>query len=180
MAELLDLGEVLEVLLGVLLQPVRVVIDHGLQQQGRHIGVCRARQLRVLLPQPDELVDLLLVFGHDDLDAGEGEDVEQLFADRRGVDADDRSANALRGQLGNEPFGSVVTEDRDDVAALDAEGSQTVREIPHAGGIQAPTHGRPDAIALLLHRGRIGARLREVREQPREGVASHQWSSAPR
>ena len=170
---------------------MRVVEDDRFDQQRRHVGEGSrsggrgvSRRRISVGTQLEQLVDLLLVLGDNDLDPGQGEDVEQLLTDARRIDADDRGADALRGQLGDEPLRPVVTEHRDDVAALDAEGREAMREVLDAGGIRAPRHRLPDAVALLLQRGLVRVLGREAAQQAREGrvgrVGRHQCSSAPR
>ena len=90
------------------LEAARVVVDH---------------LLHVPEPFPDleELVDLLLVLGHDDLRLRVLEHVAELGGDGVLVDGKGDAAEGLRGELGEVQAPAVVADDRELVAAPEPE-----------------------------------------------------------
>src|SRR5207244_10535186 len=103
--------------------------------------------------------DLLAVLGEDRLGAGVLEDVRDLVRGKGGVDRDVGRADELAGVVGDRPLDAVVREDRDAVAAPDADR----RERAGAG---------PDAATEFLarHRAPGPARLLDEAVGPREPV----------
>src|SRR6266446_481379 len=147
-ARLLHVFEGLEPVMPVAGHSSRVVVDD--QAEGRQ-----------LVTQGRDLVDLLLVLGHDHAHLRVVPDVGQLPGDRVLVDRDRDPAQALRGHLGPVQAWPVVPDDGKPIAATEAEGRKAQREIPHLVVVLTPVPGLPDPAILLTHR-RSGAELARV------------------
>ena len=174
--ELLQVGHL------VRLEPAGVVIDDGLD--GRQPVL-----------QLDDLVDLLLVLGHDDLHLAVGEDVDDLLPHARRVDPDGAGTERLGGEFGDQPLGTVVAEDGHHLAGPDPERGQAVGEVADTDVELGERVGLPDPVALLLHGDaavavapvELGQQLGErrsvlegdrfVRSLPAQ---VHAWASCPR
>ena len=141
-AERLDVGERLEPLVLVREHAARVVVDDP-AQRGQ------------LVAKREHLVDLLLVLGDDHRHLGVVPDERQLLGDRVLVHGHRHAAQALRGHLRRVEARAVVADDRELVAALEAERGEPEREVAHVVVIVAPRPRLPDAAILLAH-GRAG------------------------
>jgi hypothetical protein len=146
-----DLEERQQPRLVATLEPARIVMD-DVGQKGQPPA------------HAEQLVDLLLVLGHDHVHARQSEHVHDLVADAGRVDADHQGTQALRGELGDQPLGAVVADHAHHVAALDAQRGEASSKIFDASGVFAPAQALPDAVALLRQRDRVGVR-RGMREQ---------------
>jgi hypothetical protein len=134
--EFLDILVGLEPLLLGPAQAARVVVDHEAQRE----------QLAL---ESDDLVDLLLVLGHDHADLGVVPDVGELLGDGVLVDGNGHAAQALGGDLGPVQARPVVADHGEPVAAGEPERGQTQGEIPHLLLILTPRPGLPDSAVLL-------------------------------
>ena len=76
-----------------------------------------------------DLGDLLGVLAEDRADAGVGEDVLALLGRVGLVDRDDGRAGAQRAEVGQRPLRARAGEDRDVVAALDAERGEPAGDL---------------------------------------------------
>src|SRR5262249_1764816 len=70
-------------------------------------------------------------------------------------------------------------EDADDLAAHDAEASETMREVAHALVVLGPRDRLPDSVAFFLERHVAGAEGRQVGEEARKGPRRAQGSDGP-
>jgi hypothetical protein len=137
--------------IGVVAHAARVVIEDRLEG-------------RQPLADLQELVDLLLVFGHGEARLGMLEHELHLGGDRILIDRDGNAAQALRrGHRPIEPR-AVVADDREPVAAPEAQRGQAVRQVLHFLRGLTPTPGLPDAEILLADR-RVSAVPRRMVEQ---------------
>ena len=129
-------------------------------------------QLRQLVRDLEQLVDLLLVLGEHQLGLGVVEQVGDLLAQRILVDAERHGARAVRSQLRPQPMGPIAADDRHHVAALDAPHQQAQGQCPDLGTGVRPAIVVPDAVLLLPQRY-LGAPMgRVVQQQLRRGVLS--------
>ena len=87
-------------------------------------------ELRQLVADLADLLQLLVVLDDDDLGVGVLEHVLALLGGVGLVDRDDDGADRERGEVEVGPLGAGVAEDRDLVALLDAEVDQAERERP--------------------------------------------------
>ena len=154
---LLHLGQAQEPGVAVVAHPFGVVVDDLL-----HVGQ--------LLPQGEELVHLLLVFGQDELGLRVVDDVLHLAGDGVLVDGHGHSAQRLGGHEGPVELGAVVADDGQLVAPLEAQDGQ-----PQGQGLDVlvgvgPGVGLPDAELLLAHGGLAGEATGVVQKQLGDGV----------
>ena len=135
-----------------------------------------------LVPDFQQLVDLLLVLGDHEPGAGELHQVTDFDRDRILVHAEGPGADRLRRELRDQPLRTIVAQHRHDLALLQAELDETAREVPHPFGVLGPGQALPDA-ELLLPQGDLVAALPGVLEQqlrqrvrvPRQGARRAHW-----
>ncbi len=109
-AQPLDLGEVEQEVETIVLQTSRVVVDDMLD-----------RRQAAGLTEREQLVDLLLILRDDDPNLRVLEHVMDLVHHAVGIETDRHAAERLHRQLRDHPFRPVVPEDREHLAALQAE-----------------------------------------------------------
>ena len=136
----------------VVAQPARLVVDHLLE-------------LRQPLGHRQDLVDLLLVLDRGEAHLGVRQHVGQLVGHRVGIDRHRDGAEHLRRHHRPVELRPVGADDRDGVAALEAEAVQPDRIGAHLVEHLRPGPGLPDAEILVPIR-------RAVAEQA--GVADQQ------
>ena len=156
------LGKVAAGLLQVGERPEDVV---GVRAHAERILVDDEAQVLQLAGQGQHLVDLLLVFGHDDRHLGVVEHEGQLAGNGVLVERHGHAAERLRGELRPVEARPVVAEHRQLVAALEACRRQAQREVVHVGVAVAPGVGLPDAAVLLAHAGLPRVALHVARQQ---------------
>ena len=146
-------------------QPLVPIFAHAAR-----IVVDDPAQLRQLAGDLQQLVGLLLVLGEGQPRAGVVQQVGDLRAEGILIDAERHRADAVRRQLRPQPVRPVAADDRDHVAALDAQRQQAQRQRLHAIARIRPAVAVPDAV-LLLPQGHFGAPMGGVVEQElRRGV----------
>src|SRR5207247_3422910 len=96
----------------------------------------------------EDLVDLLLVFGHHDRYLGMVEHIGQFAGDRVLIDRHRNAAEAHRGELREIEARPVLADYRQLGAAPEARGGEAKREIAHLLPIAPPAIGLPDAAGL--------------------------------
>ena len=128
-------------------EPVVLVVEHPAR-----VVVHDEAERRQLGAKRHHLVDLLLVLGHDHRALGVVPDERELLGDRVLIDGHRHPAQALGSDLGPVEPRPVVADDRQPLAALEAEGGQAEREVSHLVVILAPRPGLPDAAVLLPDR----------------------------
>ena len=121
-------------------------------------------------PQRQDLVDLLLVLGHDHPDFGVVQHIGHLARDRVLVHRHGDAAEALRRELRPIKPRAVVADHRELVAAAKATRGEAEREIAHLTFVFRPGKGLPDAAGLFADGRAPGHRDRVAPQQPRQGV----------
>ena len=164
-AQRLDLLEGHEAGGFVAVHPPRVIVDDVLET-------------RQPVPHFQDLVDLLLVFGHDDARLGGFEHPGQLARDRVLVEPDGQDAGALGREFGDHPLRPVVSDDREPVPPLNAQLGQPQREGAHPAEILRPGDLLPDAELLLAQGDPVGMTDGVTREQTRKRLF-HSVASRP-
>ena len=135
----------------------RVGEDHRLEQ-------------RTALLHQEELVDLLLVFGHGVAHLGVVENERHLLGDRILVDRHRHSAQRLgRRDRPIEPR-PVIADDRELVAAAEPHRGKSAGERLDLGGDLGPAPALPDAVILLAVRRTIGPEPRMLEQKLWERV----------
>ena len=128
------------------------------REHGARIDDHDMAQLRQPFDQRQYLVDVFLVLGDDDARAA----VAQLvfgFRGRRGrIDAVGERAKRLRRQVREHPFLTRIADDRDALAALEAEPCEPFGDAPHQRGVLAPGAFAIDAELL----GTVGNSVRRL------------------
>ena len=157
--DLLHLGEAEEEVVRVGAESAGVVVDDV-----RDALPVLIRGAAQLVPDFEQLVDLLLVLGDDEAGARELDEVLHFARHRVLVDAQGAGADRLGRELGNQPLGPVVPQHGDDVVPLEAEFDQAAGEVPNALGVLRPGKALPDAELLLPERG-LAASLAGIPEQ---------------
>ena len=118
----------------------------------------------------EDLVELLLVLGEEEARAAVVDDVLHLAGGVRRVDAVGDAADRHGAEVGVEPLGAVVREDRHDVFRPEPEGDEPEPDVPGALAVLAPGDGAPQPEVLLPHRDLIAALGHDVAEQLRQRV----------
>ncbi len=126
----------LQVVLLVVAQAARVLIDHVLQQRAGRLDA-------------DHLVRLLLVLHQGEAGLGVVHDELHLALDGVLVQRHRHAAQALGGHHAPVELRAVVPHDADAVAAAEAHRREPVRQVAHLLGGFAPSVGLPDAVVLL-------------------------------
>ena len=144
--------------------------------------MCSTVASRPDVAQRDQLVDLLLILGDDGPYLGVVEYMVDLVEHAVRVEADGHPAERLRGQLRDEPFRTVVAEDRECVPSLEAERGETLRKAPHPAVVRGPGDRLPDPESLLLERdAAIAVALRQRCEELGERrCLAHAACASPR
>ena len=116
-------------------------------------------ELRALIADPANLLELLVVLDHHRDGVGVLEHVLALLRRVRLVDRDDRGAGRERGEVEVGPLGPRVREDRDLVALLDPQAHQPERELADDLADLGVGLRDPDARVILVDDGPLGAVL---------------------
>ena len=156
-AALLQLAVAVQEGLGVVPHAARVFVDDVLE-------------LRQPLLDLEELVHLLLVFHHSDAHVGVVQDVDHLLGHRVLVQRHRHAPQALR--RGHRPIQlrAVVADDREVLAASEAQGVQPQRQRADLVRDLGPAPGLPDAEVLLPHARLVGMHAGMIEQQPGKGV----------
>ena len=156
-----QLMHVVQERLVVMAHAARIVIDDVLER-------------RQLILDLEQLVDLLLILDDGEADASILQDEEHFGGDRILIERHRHATQALGGAHHHVKVRTVVADDGQVVAALEAERSQTTSQGANALGHIGPAPGLPDAEMLLAHGRRVGPDLGMLKQQPREGVQTVQ------
>ena len=161
---------------------LRVIVEPGLavMPHAARIGEDHLFEQRAALLDLGQFVDLLLVFGHRETHLGMVEHKGHLFGDRILVDRHRHAAQRLR--RGDRPIEPrpVVADDRELVAAPEADGRETAGERLDLGGDLGPAPALPDPVILLavgrplrphprMLEQQFRKRIRPRRIEPRRG-----------
>ncbi|MNR03964.1 hypothetical protein D3C85_1198870 [compost metagenome] len=139
--------------IGVMAQAARIVEHHMLEGGA-------------LFTHLDHLVDLLLVFHDRDPDLGVLQHVDHLLGDGVLVERNGNRAQRLRGHHGHVEAGTVLADDGDVHAGLDAKRRKALRDVADMLRHLGPRKGLPDPQILLSYRGPRPANV-GMREQQR-------------
>ncbi len=150
-AQMLDVLEGMQVAVVVVLEANVVVVDD--------LG-----EVRQPVGDGNDLVDLLLVLDDCEFHLGVLEHVGHLVGNRVLVDGDGNAAEALDGGKGRIKARTVVADDGDGVAALDADLAQADGERAHLAAQLRPGPGLPDA-EILVANGRAVSELPGIAQQ---------------
>jgi hypothetical protein len=165
--DLLDLLVGLEPVMLVACHAARIVVDHHAERS--ELGA-----------QPQDLVHLLLILGHDHAHLGVVPDECELLGDGILVHGHRHATQALHGELSGVQTRPVVPDDRQAVAPPEPEGGQPQREVSHLAVILPPRPRLPDPPVLLAD-GRTLSQLAGIaQEQMGKGseirhVGLHWW-----
>ena len=113
------------------------------------------------------------VGGDQEPGVGVAEHVLQLARGRPGVDPDHHAAEQRDREVGDQPLGPVAHQDRDLVAAADAEGVEPARDPPHLGAelaIGVALAGSDERLAVGEVRGEL---VDQVRDGPARRLRRH-------
>ena len=152
-----QLVDVVQEGLGVVPHAARVVIDDVFER-------------RQLIPDLEQLVDLLLILDDGETDAGILQHEQHLGGDRILVQRHRHAAERLGGAHHHVQMRPVVADDCKVVAALETELGEAAGQRPDAFGNVGPRPGLPDAQILLAHRRRVRASPRVIQQQARKSV----------
>ena len=141
----------------VVAQALRFVIDDGLE-------------LRHLLRDRQQLVDLLLVLHRGELHLGVGKDVSEFVRHRVGIDRHRDRAERLRRHDRGIDFRPIGADDRDRIAAPHAEPVETDRIGAHLVEQLRPGPGLPNPQVLVTQRRPVGEQLCVAQQQLRKGI----------
>ena len=144
----------------VVAQALRLVVNDGLE-------------LRHLVCDRQQLVDLLLVLRRCEFHLGVGQHVGELIRHRVGIDRHRNRAERLRRHDRGIDFRPVGADDRDGVAAPHAEAVETHRIGAHLVEQPRPAPGLPNAQILVAQRWPVGEQLRVTQQQLRKGIRLH-------
>ena len=111
-----------------------------------------APQGRAGVAHRDDLVVLLLILDEQYPHAGVVDDVLHLFGRRGRVDAGAQVSHALGAHVGIQPFGPVLGQHGDGIAAFQAQVGQRQADGAGPGIVVRPTARRPDALELVAQR----------------------------
>ena len=132
---------------------------------------------RQLLAHGHDLVELLLVLGHEDGGAGVPQEVLDFGGRTRRVDADRRRPDALNAQVGKEPGRPVLAVDRHSIARLHAERSEAQAHVGRSLGVLGPRVLTPDTQVLLAQGHGVRCGRRPLEEQRRQRPRRAQLAS---
>ena len=118
-----------------------------------------------------ELVDLLLILDDGEPRLGVLDDVLHLALDRILIDRHRDAAQRLRGHHRPVELRPVVADDRDPIAAREAEGGEAERDVTRLLEILRPRVRLPDPEVFLADRNLIGETPRVVPNELRKRVA---------
>ncbi len=141
----------------VMAHPARVVVDDVLQ-------------LRGLLADFQQLIDLLLILDRRETDGGVVQHEQHFRRHRVLIQRHRHAAQALRGAHHHVEMRAVVADDGEVVAALEAQRRQAARQRAHPFGDAGPAPGLPNAEILLADGGGGPARSGVVEQQARKGL----------
>ena len=136
------------------------------------VGVDDRPQFGEAVPDLDELVDLLLVLDHGNPHAGMFANVGNFFGDRILVARNGYGANGLTGSERPIKVRPVVPDDREAVAAIEAQRAESEGQMPDLLGNLGPRPRLPDPEFLLAVGGPITQVLGIGPQKPRECVCS--------
>ena len=160
----------------LLLQPL-AQLDHLLEgKEARAIVVTQSAriddddipQFRQALADAQNLVELLLVLADDERRIRQRQQIFDLRRRRCRIDAGRNAAKERSAELGENPFLSVLAQNRDLVAGLEAEADEPVAEASGRRSVLRPGDRLPDAKILLAQRHHIGTMLRPVEKLARQ------------
>src|SRR5438128_10971152 len=112
-----------------------------------------------------DVVDLLLTLGDDELRVAVVDHVGDLRERGALVDPHRGAAGRLRSQLGDQPRGPVVADDRHLASGLEPERHQAEGEIAHPLAVAPPARLPPDAEFLFAQRGALAEPLFVLQEE---------------
>ena len=93
-----------------------------------------AEEVGQLVPDGEDLGQLLLVLHHEDVGAAVGEHVLARLGRVGGIDAGGQAARKHAAQVGEEPLGAVEADDADAVARLEAQLDKGLKDRGQAKG----------------------------------------------
>src|SRR5690606_40516669 len=105
-------------------------------------------EARHLAAHRQELVELLVILDEQETAVGIVDQISELGGRIRGVDAGRDAAHTLHAEVGVDPLLAVFRQDRDDLAALEAECEQAEADQPGMLVEIGPGGGQPDAELL--------------------------------
>ncbi|MET4759780.1 hypothetical protein ABH970_000152 [Bradyrhizobium ottawaense] len=146
-------------------QPGIVVFPHPAR-----IGIDDVLQLRRAVGEGEQLVDLLLVLGEDELRLAIVEEIGSLLVQHVAIKSEAEAADGVRRHFRRHPVRPVVADDADDVAAAKAHFEKTERKVAHAGLVVAPGEQPPEPEILLAQCDLVAMLLRIEPEHLRIGV----------
>jgi hypothetical protein len=126
-----------------------------------------------------DLVELLLVLGEEEAGAAVVDDVLDLARRVGRVDPVGDPAHREGAEIGVEPLGTVVGDDRHHVAGAETEGDETEAGVARALAVLAPADRAPDPQVLLAHGDPVAALAHHVPEEGGQRGLSVHGEAAP-
>ena len=120
----------------------------------------------------EELVELLVIFEKQEAAVGIVDEIFELLGRVRRVDARRYPADRLHAEIGVDPLLVVFRQDRDDLAALQAERQEAEADEPRMLVEIGPGIGEPDAVILLAMRDLGAVGVAALAEQLGQRVAA--------
>src|SRR6516162_7567448 len=138
--------------------------------QAPRIGIDDVLEVRCAVGERQELVDLLLVLGEDELSLAIIEQIGGFLVEHVAIEAEAHRADRMACDFGRDPLRPVVADDADDVAAAKAELDEAEREVAHPALVVVPGERPPQPKILFAQRDLAAMLLGVEAQQLRIGV----------
>ena len=125
---------------------------------------------RHALSQHQQLVDLLLVLGEDELRFAIVEKIGGFLVEHVAIEPEAQATDRVGGDFGRDPVRPVVADDADDVLAPQAQLDQAKCEVANARLVIVPGENAPQPEILLAQRDLVAVLLRVEPKHLRIGV----------
>ncbi len=106
-------------------------------------------QLRRTVGEGEQLVDLLLVFGEDELRLAIVEEIGCFLVQHVAIEPEAETPDGVRRHFRGDPVRPVVADDPNDIATAETELDETEREVAHPRLVVAPREDAPQPKILL-------------------------------
>ncbi|MGY3357532.1 hypothetical protein ACVWZK_004195 [Bradyrhizobium sp. GM0.4] len=93
--------------------------------------------------QGEQLVDLLLVLGENELRLAIIEEIRSFFVEHVAVEPEAQASNRMSGDFRRDPVRPVVADDADDILASKAQFDKAEREVAHPCLVVVPGERAP-------------------------------------
>ncbi len=117
-------------------------------------------QSRYPLCKHEQLVDLLLVLGKDELRFAIVEEIGGFFVEHVAIEPEAQSADRMRCHFRCDPVRPVIADDADDILAPQAQFDEAECKVAHAGVVIIPGENAPQSEILFAQRDLVAVLLR--------------------